>query len=101
MTPSQAPPARWPNPNVAASASENGPSSRGRQPDIDHGHVWPRGGHGGEQVGPVVHGRRDLETVGLEHPGEAVPQQEKVFGDDNTHGISMVTAVGPPDGLLS
>ncbi len=26
MTPSQAPPARWPNPNVAASSSENGPS---------------------------------------------------------------------------
>src|SRR5580704_10563641 len=26
MTPSQSPPARWPNPNVAASASENGPS---------------------------------------------------------------------------
>ena len=25
MTPSQLPPARWPNPNVAASASENGP----------------------------------------------------------------------------
>ena len=25
MTPSQCPPARWPNPNVAASASENGP----------------------------------------------------------------------------
>ena len=26
MTPSQVPPARWPNPNVAASSSENGPS---------------------------------------------------------------------------
>ena len=26
MTPSQAPAARWPNPNVTASSSENGPS---------------------------------------------------------------------------
>ncbi len=32
-------------------------------------------------------------------PRQAVPQQEEVFGDDNAHGISMVTAVGPPGGL--
>ena len=38
--------------------------------------------------------------MGLEHPGQAVPQEEEVFGNDNAHGISMVTAVGPPGGLL-
>src|SRR5204863_8706339 len=45
-------------------------------------------------------GRGDLQAVGLQHPVQAVPQQEEVFGDDNAQGISMVTAVGPPGGLL-
>src|SRR5438876_4381259 len=47
-----------------------------------------------------IYGRGDLQAVGLQHPGQAVPQQEEVFGDDNAQGISMVTAVGPPGGLL-
>jgi hypothetical protein len=38
--------------------------------------------------------------MGLQHPGQAVPQEKEVFGNDNAHGISMVTAVGPPGGLL-
>ena len=57
-------------------------------------------GHRAQQVRPVVHRGGDLEAVRLEHPGQAVPQQEEVFGDDNAHGISMVTTVGPPGGLL-
>ena len=37
----------------------------------------------------------------LEQPGEPLPQEEKIFGDDNAHGTSMTTMVGPPGGLLT
>src|SRR5262249_25247211 len=56
--------------------------------------------HRGQQPGSRVHRRRDLEAVRLEHPDQAVPQKEEVFGDDNSHGSSMVATVGPPGGLL-
>src|SRR5262249_57520307 len=47
-----------------------------------------------------IHRRRDLEAMRLEHPDQAVPQKEEVFGDDNSHGSSMVATVGPPGALL-
>src|SRR6266404_3261480 len=88
-----------------APGGQRGPDAlvgeRRRQPDVDDGHVRLFGGHRGEQVGPVVDGRDDLQAMGLKHARQAVPQQEEVFGDGNAHGISMVTAVGPPGGLLT
>src|SRR6202051_524090 len=47
-------------------------------------------GHRGQQVSPVVARGGDLQAVGLEHPGQAVSQEKEVFGNDNSHGISMV-----------
>ena len=38
----------------------------------------------------------DLEVVRLEQPDQPVSQQEEIFGDDNAHGTSMTTMVGPP-----
>ena len=52
-----------------------------------------------EQFSTVVDGGGDLHAVRFQQPGQPVPQQEEVFGDDNTHGTSMVTMVGPPGGL--
>ena len=46
-------------------------------------------------------GGGDLEAVRLEQPDQAVSQQEEVFGDDDAHGTSMTTMVGPPTGLLT
>src|ERR1700761_507285 len=72
----------------------------GREPDVHHRHVRRLPGPRREQVIPVVHGRGDVQAVRLQHPGQAVPQQEEVFGDDNAHGISRVATVGPPSGLF-
>ena len=41
----------------------------------------------------------DLEVVGLEEAGEAVPQEEEVFGNNNSHGTSRSRTVGSPAGL--
>ena len=73
---------------------------RRRQPDVDHGDVGPLLADRREQVGGVVDGGADLEAAGLEHPRQALPQEEEVFGDDNAHGISRVAMVGPPGGLV-
>ena len=54
----------------------------------------------GEQLRAVVDRRDDLEAVRLEQPDQAVPQEVEVLGEDNAHGTSMVTTVGPPGGLL-
>src|SRR5215469_218380 len=70
-----------------------------RQPHVDDRDVGPLSGDRGQEVLPVADGGGDLHAVRLEQPGQAVPQQEEVFGDDNAHGISMFTTVGPPAGL--
>ena len=52
------------------------------------------------QVGSVVDGGHDGEFVGFEESDQSVAEEGKVFGDDNAHGISRVTMVGPPVGLV-
>ena len=52
------------------------------------------------EVGAVVDCGHDGEVVGLEESYEAVSEEGEVFGDDNAHGISRVTMVGPPGGLV-
>src|SRR6202042_3160162 len=42
-----------------------------------------------------------VEVMRPQQPGQTVPQQRQVFSDDNSHGPSIVTVVGPPGGLLS
>jgi len=54
-----------------------------------------------QQVIAILHRRRHLETVCLEHPAQSIPQQEQVLGYRNAHGISRLTTVGPPGGLLT
>ncbi len=73
---------------------------RRRQPHVDDGHIGPVVADRVEEILAVADGGGDHQTVRLEHPGEAIPQEKEVFGYDNTHGISMVTTVGPPGGLL-
>src|ERR1700733_11323522 len=81
MTPSQSPPGRWPNPNVAASASENGPSgvmvndprsmpsivaaASGPQPRLAPSRVWPSAAGGG----PRGDQDRGAVLLGAGHPG--------------------------------
>lgn len=52
------------------------------------------------EVGAVVDGGDDGEVVCLEEADQSVSEEGKVFGDDNAHGISRVTMVGPPGGLV-
>ena len=47
----------------------------------------------------VVDRRHDVEVVRLEQPDQAVPEEGVVFGEDNAHGTSSVTMVGPAAGL--
>jgi hypothetical protein len=37
--------------------------------------------------------------MGLEDPDQAVPEEGVVLGEDESHGTSSVTSVGPPVGL--
>jgi len=50
---------------------------------------------------PIADGGHDVTSVRLEQPGDALPQEEEVFGNDNAHGTSITTMVGPPLGLLT
>ena len=56
---------------------------------------------GGQQFRGGGHRRDDLEAVRGQQPDQALPQQEEVFADDNAHGTSMTTMVGPPGGLFT
>src|SRR3954451_24084055 len=47
----------------------------------------------------VVHRLDDLEVVRLEQADQAVPEEGEVFGEDDTHGSTITTSVGPPGGL--
>ncbi|GII05350.1 hypothetical protein Pta02_73580 [Planobispora takensis] len=79
----------------------------GRQADVDHGDIGPMLGHGRAQRVAVAHGGHHVVTVGAQQLGQAIPQDDGVFGDDDAHGQaahrcrgrSTVTAVGPPGGL--
>ena len=53
-----------------------------------------------QQRRAVIDRLGDVEAVRLEQAGQAVPQQEEILGEDNAHGTSIVTMVGPPGGLL-
>src|SRR5262245_43013047 len=55
----------------------------------------------GQQFRPTRRGGGDLEPLRLEQEHKTLPQQCEVFGEDNAHGSSIVTTVGPPDGLSS
>src|SRR5690242_21754070 len=74
---------------------------RGRQPDVHDAHVGTLVDEGTQQLRRAGHGRDDLEPVRGEQPDQALPQQEEVFADDDAHGTSMTTMVGPPGGLLT
>ena len=70
-----------------------------RQPHVDDGDVRPVLEQGRQQRRAVVDGLDDLEVERLQQPGQSVPEEGEVFGEDNTHGSSMVTTVGPPGGV--
>ena len=53
----------------------------------------------GVEVGGVVDGGGDGESVALEELGEAGTEEGVVLGEDKAHGTSRVTIVGPPTGL--
>lgn len=69
----------------------------GWQPDVDHRDVGLLVEERAEQRGAVVH-RDDVEAVLPQRTGQSVAEEKEVFGEDNAHGISIVTVVGPPGG---
>jgi hypothetical protein len=73
----------------------------GRQPHVDHRDVRPVLDQCRQQRRPIVDRFDDLEVERLEQACQPVPEEGEVFGDDNAHGSSMVTTVGPPGGLDS
>src|SRR5205814_7941267 len=72
-----------------------------RQPHVHDRDVGPVGEQGPEQVRAGADGLGYLEAVRLQQPDQAVPQQEEVFSNNNAHGTSMTTMVGPPGGLFT
>src|SRR5215831_14382493 len=54
-----------------------------------------------QQRRAVVDSLYDVEVVRLEQPDQPVPEEGEVFGEDDAHGSSMVTTVGPPGGLVT
>src|SRR5699024_9994342 len=72
---------------------------RRRHPDVDHGGLRQRVLERPLQVGEFVDGGDHLEALDLEQLGEAGPQERVVLGDDDAHGTSHLTTVGPPWGL--
>ena len=72
-----------------------------RQPDVEQRPTSAVDGSAsalGQRLG-VLDGRDDLEVVRLEQPDQAVPEEGLVLGEDDAHGTSSVTRVGPPVGL--
>src|SRR5688572_16571451 len=67
--------------------------------DIDDRHFGLVCDQGGQQGRAVVDGCHDVEVEGMQEPGQSVPEEGMVLGDDNAHGTSMVMTVGPPGGL--
>ena len=47
----------------------------------------------------VRHGGDDLEPAVVQQPLQAGAQEQRVLGDQDAHGSSARTMVGPPDGL--
>lgn len=68
----------------------------GREPYVDERDVRPVFDQGVQECGAGVHGGGDLESMGGQEAHEPFPQEEKVFGENNAHGISIVAIVGPP-----
>src|SRR5262249_52466176 len=71
------------------------------QPHVHDRDVGPVGEQGLEQGRAGADGLGDLKPVCLQQPYQAIPQQEEVFSDNNAHGTSMTTMVGPPGGLFT
>ena len=72
-----------------------------REPDIDDRDIRALADQRSQQCGPIADRGHDVTSVRLEQPCDALPQEEQVFGDDNAHGTSITTMVGPPAGLLT
>ena len=50
-------------------------------------------------AGPLSTASTTSKPWSVEDPGQADPEEGLVLGEDNAHGTSMVTTVGPPTGL--
>ena len=55
----------------------------GRHADVDDRQVGPVAPHGVEQLGRIPRLGDDIEAGALEQPGEALPQEDVVVGDDD------------------
>ena len=49
----------------------------------------------------VADGLDDLDAVGREQTDQPVAQEDRVLGDHDPHGISALSTVGPPTGLVT
>ena len=70
-----------------------------RQAYVEHGGLDGRVGQRRGQLVGVLDRGDDLVVVRLEDPDQAVPEEGVVLGEDESHGTSSVTRVGPPVGL--
>ena len=71
----------------------------GRQPNVDDGDVGPDRDQLLGELRPVVDGGHDVEAVRGQHAGQPVAEQDLVLGDQDAHGSSISSTVGPPAGL--
>src|SRR5207245_233529 len=72
----------------------------GREPHVHDRHVRTLLGQRLDQLRTGRHGRDHVEAVRGQQVRQAAPEKGEVFGEDNAHGTSSVTVVGPPGGLV-
>ena len=73
---------------------------RRRHADVDDRDVGLVGAHLAQQLVGVAGLADDVEARVLEQARDARAQQHRVLGEDYAHGISALTVVPPPRGLL-
>src|SRR5215472_4286212 len=66
-----------------------------RHPDIDDRYVGLLGGHDLHELAPVTSRAGDLDTGLLEKAGGPLPDQHRVVGDHDPHGISARIMTAP------
>jgi hypothetical protein len=70
----------------------------GRHPDVDDNRVRGIRGHRAQELLAVALGGGHLVPGLGEQPGQSLPQEHGVLGDDYPHGSSAAMIVGPPLG---
>ena len=74
---------------------------RRRHPNVDDRQIWLMFRHDGEEPITVADASTHLDPVVVEERSQPLTQQDRVVGDDYSHGRCTITTVPTPVGLRS